>query len=124
MPALCTSTSGAPTASSIALAAAAIDAASSRSSRTPSKRGSSAAAPVAARRRSSPASGERIARDDAPSAPYRWAADARPSPRDAPVMTTLRGSGTVGLAVLVLTGRHVGRPSGWPVIQVFQWPSK
>ena len=49
MPALCTSASGAPTASIDAFAAAAIDAGSSRSSRTPIKRGSSAAAPVAAR---------------------------------------------------------------------------
>jgi hypothetical protein len=61
IPALCTSASGAPTASSMALAAVVIDAGSSRSSRTPTRRGSSAAAPVASRKRSSPTSGERIA---------------------------------------------------------------
>src|SRR5262249_25099475 len=73
-------------------AAAAIDAGSSRSRRTPTKRASSAAVPVAARRRSSPTSGERIAATTRHPSLSRSVADARPSPRDAPVMRTLRGS--------------------------------
>src|SRR4029453_14428320 len=112
IPALCTSASGAPTAPSIALAPAVIDAGSSRSSPTPTKRGSSTAAPVAARRRSSPTSGERMAPTTRQPSLYRWVADARPSPRDAPVMTTLRGSGiAVGPTVSIRLDRVVGRTS-------------
>src|SRR5262245_3280366 len=123
IPALCTSASGAPTASSIALAAAVIDAGSSRSSLTPTKRGSSAAAPVAARKRSSPASGERIAPTTRHPSVYRWVADARPSPRDAPVMTTLRGSRTIGgPTVSIRLHRVHGRTSirlrGHPAVPV------
>src|SRR5262249_15416633 len=123
IPALWTSASGAPTAASMALAAAVIDAGSSRSSLTPSKRGSPAAAPVAARKRSSPASGERIAPTTRQPSVYRCVADARPSPRDAPVMTTLRGSRiVVALAVSVglhwVHGRTSARLTGHPAVPV------
>src|SRR5262245_17778787 len=107
----------------MALAAATIDDGSSRSSRTPTRRGSPAAAPVAARKRSSPASGERIAPTTRQPSLYRCAADARPSPRDAPVMTTLRGSRiVVGLTGSVrrhrVHGRTSGRLGGRPVVPV------
>src|SRR5206468_1340639 len=105
IPALWTRTSGAPTACSIALAAATIDDGSSRSSRTPTRRRSSAAAPVAARRRSRPTSGERIAATTRHPSSYRWVADARPSPRDAPVMTTLRTSCTAGPTIPIFLHR-------------------
>src|SRR5262245_26528449 len=123
IPALCTRASGAPTAASMALPAAVIDAGSSRSSRTATKRGSSAAAPVAARRCSSPTSGERIAPTTRHPSLYRWVADARPSPRDAPVMTTLRGSRiVVGPAVSIRLHRIHGRASvrlrGHPAVPV------
>src|SRR5262249_23452694 len=123
IPALCTRASGAPTAASMALPAAVIDAGSSRSSPTPTRRGSSAAAPVAARRRSSPTSGERIAPTTRHPSLYRWGADARPSPRDAPVMTTLRGSrAIVAPAVSIRLDRVHGRTSvrlpGHPAVPV------
>src|SRR5262249_35540600 len=123
IPALCTSASGAPTASPMALAAAVIDAGSSRSSLTPTKRGSPAPAPVAARKRSSPASGERIAPTTRQPSVYRCVADARPRPRDAPVMTTLRGSRIVaGLTGSVhlhrVHGRTSARLSGHPAVPV------
>src|SRR5262245_20449184 len=104
IPALCTTTSGAPTCSLTALAASAIDWGSSRSSRTPSNRGSLSPAPVAARRRSSPTSGERIAATTRHPCLYRRVADARPSPRDAPVMTTLRDSCTAAPTVSAFVG--------------------
>ena len=56
--------------------------------------GSSVGAPVSARSRSSPSSGERMAATTVHPARCRWAAVARPSPRDAPVTTTLRASAT------------------------------
>src|SRR5262245_40780954 len=123
IPALCTRASGAPTASPMALAAPVIDAGSSRSSATPNKRGSPAVAPVAARRRSSPTSGERIAPTTRHPSLYRCVADARPSPRDAPVMTTLRGSRiVVGPAVSIRLDRVHGRTSvrlsGHPAVPV------
>src|SRR5262249_43679505 len=122
--ALCTSAYGAPTAAAMALAAATIDDGSSRSRRTPTRRGSSAAAPVADRRRSSPTSGERIAPTTRHPSLYSWIADARPSPRDAPVMTTLRGSRTlvIGSTVSIRLHRvHHGtsvRLSGHPTVPV------
>src|SRR5215470_13389065 len=112
IPALCTTTSGAPIRSLMLLAASAIDCGSSRSSRTPSNRGSSSPAPVVVRRRSSPTSGERIAATTRHPCLYRWTADARPSPRDAPVMTTLRDSCMAGPTVSgFVEWRHV-RTSG------------
>ena len=92
IPALCTSPYGAPIASSIVFAAAATDAASVRSSVTPISRGSLASAPVASRSLSMPASTNRIAATTRQPCLYRCVADANPSPREAPVMTTLRGS--------------------------------
>src|SRR4051812_48139842 len=92
MPALCTTAYGAPTASSIDFAAAATEAASVRSSVTPISRGSSAPAPVASRSLSMPASTDRIAATTCHPRSYSKDADANPRPRDAPVMTTLRGS--------------------------------
>src|SRR5262245_8525920 len=123
IPALCTSALGAPTASSMALAAAVIDDGSSRSSRTPIKRESSASAPVAARRRSSPTTGERIAPTTRHPCLYRRVADARPSPRDAPVMTTLRGSRIVvgpagSISLHRIHGRTSVRLSGHPAVPV------
>src|SRR5262249_12121644 len=123
IPALWTSASGAPTASPMALAAAVIDAGSSRSSLTPTKRGSPAVAPVAARKRSSPASGDRIAPTTRQPSLYRCVADARPSPRHAPVVTTLRGSRiVVGLTGSVrlhgVHGRTSVRLSGHPAVPV------
>src|SRR5262249_33904653 len=123
IPALCTRASGAPTAVSIALPAAVIDAGSSRSSPTATRRRSSTAAPVAARRRSSPTSGERIAPTTRHPSLYRWVADARPSPRDARVMTPLGGSpAIVGPAVAIRLHRVHGRPSiglsGHPAVPV------
>src|SRR5262245_47401839 len=109
IPALCTSASGAPTASSMTLAPAWIDAGSSRSSRTPIKRGSPTPARVAARRRSSPASGERMAATTRHPRSYRWVADARPSPRDAPVITTLRRSRTARPATSTVRRRRNDR---------------
>ena len=55
--------------------------------------------------------------------PYRCAADARPSPRDAPVMTTLRGSCiAVGPAVSIVLHRIDGRAAvrlrGHPAVPV------
>src|SRR5882757_7818404 len=92
IPALCTKPYGAPTASSIDFAAAVTDVASVRSSPTPIRRGSSTRAPVASRRRSMPASTDRIAATTRQPRRYRCEAEANPSPLDAPVMTTLRGS--------------------------------
>src|SRR5262249_14234054 len=74
-------------------------------------------------KRSSPASGERIAPTTRQPSLYRCVADARPSPRDAPVITTLRGSGiVVGLAVSVrlhwVHGRTSARLSGHPAVPV------
>src|SRR5262249_58964858 len=87
----------------------------------PSKRGSSACAPVAARRRSRPTSGDRIAPTTRHPSLYRWVADARPSPRDAPVMTTLRGS-RIGPAGSIVLHRIHGwtsvRLSGHPAVPV------
>src|SRR5690606_39914015 len=91
MPALCTTAYGAPTDPSISLAAAVIDAASVRSRATGINRGSSAAAPVVSASRAIPASTDRIAATTRHPRRYRWVAEARPSPREAPVMTTLRG---------------------------------
>src|SRR4029453_4310784 len=122
IPALCTRTSGAPTCSWTALAAAAIDSGSSRSSRTPSNRGSSWPAPAATRRRSSPASGERIAPTTRHPSLYRWAADARPRPRAAPVIAAPRGSCTAGSTTStvlrwlhVRTSRRLAAHPGVPV---------
>ena len=53
-------------------------------------------APVRARSRSSPSSGARIAATTVQPSRCRWAAVASPSPRDAPVTTTLRASATRG----------------------------
>ncbi|CNK33331.1 Uncharacterised protein [Mycobacterium tuberculosis] len=61
IPALCTMAYGAPTASSIALAAAEIDPMSNRSSWTPISRSSSSAARTACRSSGRPFSGVRIA---------------------------------------------------------------
>src|SRR5262245_45745772 len=107
----------------MALAAAVIDVGSSRSSLTPTSRASSAAAPVAARRRSSPTSGERIAPTTRHPRSYRWIADARPSPRDAPVMTTLRGSRIDGapadsVRLHWIDRRATVRLSGHPAVPV------
>src|SRR5262245_43526385 len=96
----------------MALAAATIDDGSSRSSRTPTRRGSPAAAPVAARRRASPASGERMAPTTRHPSLYSWVADARPSPRDAPVITTLRGSRVIVAPAMCIRSHRVhGRAS-------------
>src|SRR5262245_40236793 len=117
-PALWTTASGAPTASRIARAPAVIDAGSSRSSRTVTSRGSSAAAPVAARRRSRAASGERTAATTRHPCRWRWAADASPRPREAPVMTADRSATTVSAAPAVRGRFHVrtarlgARPAG------------
>src|SRR6516162_3670442 len=96
IPALCTRAYGAPTASSIALAAAEIDAVSVRSSGTPISR-SSSPAPVASRRRGIARSGVRMAATTRHPSRYRRTAEANPSPRDAPVMTTVRGSTMLAL---------------------------
>src|SRR5262245_18821513 len=110
-PALWTSPSGAPPAR-ISSAAAATEAGSSRSRRTPTSRGSPAAAPVAARRRARPSSGDRMAASTAHPARCRWAAVARPRPREAPVTTTRRASATTAPAApgAACRRRDVGPP--------------
>ncbi len=92
MPALCTSTRGAPTASSITLAAAATDAASVRSNWTGISRESSTTPATLARNWAMPDSGARIAASTRQPCRYICATDARPSPREAPVITMALGS--------------------------------
>ena len=106
IPALCTTASGAPTASRMALAAFVIDAGSVRSSCTPINRELSAGAPVASSMFCRPISGVRIAATTRQPALYRWAAEASPSPREAPVMTTLRDSPMADLQRAAWTVRN------------------
>src|ERR1700742_1677558 len=98
IPALCTTANGVPMVSPMVLAATSTDAWSIRSSWTPINRSSSGAAPVASRSCAMPCSGVRMAATTRHPSRYRRAAVANPSPREAPVMTTLRASAILARA--------------------------
>ena len=84
-----------------------------RSSRTPISRGSSSAAPVASRSLAIPASTDRMAATTRQPCLYRCVAEANPSPREAPVMTTLRVSAILVRRVHTDRSRRpAARPAG------------